>query len=56
MVPECSCRRCLETMLAEFSPDLLVGEIRITRTFSRPDPCAAFESAPHPGSDPASRT
>jgi len=27
-----------------------------TEAASRPDPCAAFESAPHPGSDPASRT
>ena len=25
-VPECSCKRCLETMLREFSPDLLTGE------------------------------
>jgi hypothetical protein len=30
-VPECSCRRCLESMLREFSPDLLAGEIKITR-------------------------
>lgn len=37
-VPECSCRRCLETMLAEFSPDLLVGEIRVTRTLPAKPP------------------
>lgn len=30
-VPECSCSACLESMLAEFSPDLLAGEIRVTR-------------------------
>ena len=39
-VPECSCKRCLEVMLREFSPDLLAGEIRVTRT------------QPHPRSDP----
>ena len=46
-VPECSCRRCLETMLAEFSPELLVGEIRITRTDppKRPDPGERREAA-----------
>ena len=35
-VPECSCRHCLEVMLMEFSPDLIVGEIRVTRI--RPEP------------------
>jgi hypothetical protein len=30
-VPECSCKRCLELMLREFSPDLLAAEIKITR-------------------------
>jgi hypothetical protein len=35
-VPECSCRRCLELMLAEFSPELLVGEIRVTRRRTSP--------------------
>jgi hypothetical protein len=35
-VPECSCKRCLEIMLREFSPDLIAGEIRVTRR--QPDP------------------
>jgi hypothetical protein len=35
-VPECSCRRCLELMLREFSPDLFAGEIKVTR--QRPGP------------------
>lgn len=30
-VPECSCRACLEAMLAHFSPELLAGEITVTR-------------------------
>jgi len=34
-VPECSCKRCLEIMLREFSPDLLAGEMRITRAADR---------------------
>ncbi len=29
-VPECSCKRCLELMLREFSPEI-VGEVRVTR-------------------------
>ena len=37
-VPECSCKRCLELMLREFSPDLLGGEIRVTRTHPRNEP------------------
>lgn len=28
-VPECSCDRCLETMLREYSPALLAAEIRV---------------------------
>ena len=36
-VPECSCKRCLELMLREFSPDLLAGEMRVTRVQPRPD-------------------
>lgn len=35
-VPECSCRRCLEVMLREFSPDLISGEIRVARGGPRP--------------------
>ena len=35
-VPECSCKRCLEIMLREFSPDLLAGEMRITRAADLP--------------------
>ena len=34
-VPECSCKRCLETMLREFSPDLLTGELTVARTLPR---------------------
>jgi hypothetical protein len=34
-VPECSCRRCLESMLREFHPDFLSGEIKITRVDDR---------------------
>ena len=30
-MPECSCKRCLELMLREFSPDLIAGEIKVTR-------------------------
>ena len=37
-VPECSCWRCLETMLREFSPDLLTGEITVARTLPRRRP------------------
>jgi phosphoribosyl 1,2-cyclic phosphodiesterase len=37
-VPECSCKRCLETMLREFSPDLIEGEIKITRSLPRRRP------------------
>ena len=46
-VPECSCKRCLETMLREFSPDLLTGEIRVTRTLPRrrPSPGERREAA-----------
>ena len=29
-VPECSCGRCLEIMLHEYSPALLAAEIRVT--------------------------
>ncbi|MGH2950927.1 MAG: hypothetical protein ACRDKX_02650 [Solirubrobacterales bacterium] len=32
-VPECSCRRCLEAMVREFSP--LRGEIKVTRLARR---------------------
>ena len=34
-VPECSCRRCLEEMLRRFQPELLEGEIKITRLIPR---------------------
>jgi len=30
-VPECSCKRCLEAMLAEFRPGLRSGEFTVTR-------------------------
>lgn len=30
-VPECSCHGCLERMLRELAPELLAGEIRISR-------------------------
>ncbi len=30
-VPECCCGDCLEAMLREFSPELLGGEITVTR-------------------------
>ena len=35
-VPECSCKHCLEVMLREFSPDLLAGEMRVTRMADHP--------------------
>lgn len=31
-VPECSCSSCLEAMLRELHPELLAGEIRVTRS------------------------
>ncbi|HEY8002325.1 MAG: hypothetical protein ACHQJ5_09825 [Vicinamibacteria bacterium] len=42
-VPECSCKRCLELMLREFSPELMAGEIKITRR----DPDPSSESGEH---------
>jgi hypothetical protein len=46
-VPECSCKRCLELMLREFSPGLIEGEIRIVRTRPerRPNPGERREAA-----------
>ena len=35
-VPECSCHRCLEAMLRELQPELLAGELRVTRTADAP--------------------
>jgi hypothetical protein len=35
-VPECSCKRCLEVMLREFSPDVFAGEIRVSRRLADP--------------------
>jgi hypothetical protein len=35
-VPECSCKRCLEVMLRQFSPGVFAGEIKVTR--ATPDP------------------
>jgi hypothetical protein len=35
-VPECSCAACVEAMLRRFQPELLTGEIRITRTSDHP--------------------
>jgi len=35
-VPECSCAACVEAMLRRFQPELLTGEIRITRTADGP--------------------
>jgi len=37
-VPECSCKRCLETMLRALSPDLIAGEIKVTRNLPRAEP------------------
>ena len=44
-VPECSCKRCFERMLREFSPELLDGEIRITRVSERDGPSEQREAA-----------
>lgn len=44
-VPECSCKRCLEAMLREFSPDLLAGEIKVTRNRPRAEPGERREAA-----------
>ena len=46
-VPECSCKRCLELMLREFSPEVIAAEIRIIRNRPqrRPEPGERREAA-----------
>ena len=44
-VPECSCKRCLEAMLYRFSPELLAGEMKVTRLSAREEPPERREAA-----------